>query len=371
MLDDANFGRYISRARKHSETILESELHVQTLAEPERIKAIVGYMKSNYRWDGVSRYSASMDPKEFFTRKSGSSAEINLFLCALLEVAGIKAHPVLTSTHDHGKIKADYPFAQFFNYVLVIADEGTGLILTDATEPFLPYNRIPVRCINEQGLIVKPDSEDWVSLESQVESLEHIAFGMQYELESDLLRVSVKQRTTEYEAYLIRSEQQDTTEIISDLRGRDFLEVRDVVIQNAEEVEKACITSIKGDIPLQRINHEIVITPFLDFPITENLFKQASRLYPMDFIFRKSKEYLCVLDIPEGFVVSEMPAPLLVDDHLVKLQYLAEPVGDKLKLTGTMIFKQAVYDAADYVMLKKRIDTMITRFTELVILKPE
>jgi hypothetical protein len=363
------FGRYIAKAKREAESILAA-LNVQTLPESERIKAIVDYVKHNYQWNGNSRYGASLDPKDFITHRNGSSAEINLFLVALLEVAGIQAYPVLTSTRDHGKIKADYPFEHFFNYVLVAAHDGTGLVLTDGTDPLLAYNRIPVRCINEKGLIVKEDSEDWVGLESNIESLEHVAIGMQCDLDKDLINVSLKQRTTEYEAHANRLARQDTNDIIDKLRARDFVEVRNVQIQNADKVEKAYVTSAKGAVPLQRINEEIVIKPFLDYPIAENPFKQRSRAYPIDFIFKKSKQYLCVLDIPTGYTVSESPSPLQVDDQLVRLEYLTETVGDKFKVTGTVTFKHAVYPAAEYLLLKSHFDTMIAKFQEVVILNP-
>ena len=63
----------------------------------------------------------SKTAKEFLNTRTGNAANINLFLCSMLNEAGIQASPVLLSTRDHGKILKDYPFQQFINYVIVLA----------------------------------------------------------------------------------------------------------------------------------------------------------------------------------------------------------------------------------------------------------
>ncbi|HLF62604.1 MAG TPA: DUF3857 domain-containing protein [Saprospiraceae bacterium] len=370
LLDHADFGRYMVKAKKQAETILADQLNIQQIPEAERIKSIVQYVKSNYFWNGQSSHIASMDFKDFLTRKTGNSADINLFLNSLLEEAGISAHPVLMSTRNHGKIKTDYPFEHFFNYVLVLANDRNGAILLDGTDILLPYNRIPQRCINEQGLIIQSDSENWVSLESQAVSLEYIAFGLKCDLENEILQIGITHRMTEYEARAARAASRDTIDISDEMMGRDFLKLGAVVIQNAEQVDKPYLISIKGSKPLQKLNDDIIISPFLDYPESQNPFKQRSRTYPIDFVFRKSKQYLCVLEIPSGFQVSEIPALLQFEDHLLKMDYSTELIGDKLKLTAGVEFKKSVYDASDYGLLKTHFDTMIKKFNGVVILKP-
>ena len=67
-----------------------------------------------------------------------------MYLLGMLKAAGFDASPVILSTRDHGKVKTNYPFVDFFNYMIPIinidgniidaypADENTLHYFTDA-----------------------------------------------------------------------------------------------------------------------------------------------------------------------------------------------------------------------------------------------
>ena len=117
----------------------------------------------------------------------------------LLNDLGIEAYPLILSTRDHGKIKFDYPFVHFFNYVIILAKVDGKMILSDATEILGLNDRISPRCINDKGLVINKDKVEWIDLECRV--LSTVSTFMQMELsDSNIISADLLKQATEYDA---------------------------------------------------------------------------------------------------------------------------------------------------------------------------
>ena len=110
LLSHKNFGKYIKKAKKYCKKILKSELKIADLSSKETSKNIIQYVKDNFTWNYFDSKYTSQSAKSFYENKRGNSADINLFLLALLREAGIECKPVILSTRNHGKINVDFLF---------------------------------------------------------------------------------------------------------------------------------------------------------------------------------------------------------------------------------------------------------------------
>ena len=171
LLKSKKFGKYIKNSSKISKKILENDISIGGLTDKEKSKKILKYVKDNFTWNGYNSKYSSKTAKEFFKTKIGNSADINLFLIAMLNRAEINAKPVILSTRNHGKIKSSYPFDHFTNYVVAkIYIESP--FMADATSSVLAYNRLPIRCINGIGLVVDEiDNTKWINLKREILSI--------------------------------------------------------------------------------------------------------------------------------------------------------------------------------------------------------
>ena len=158
-----NFGKYIKKSKKSASKLLNID-EVLTKTPKERFNTVLDYVKNNYKWNNFLGKYTTKSSSKFLKEKHGSCADINLFTIGLLNAVGIEAYPVLSSTRSHGKIKYDYPYSHFFNYVLIYAKVDGKTILSDATDPLNDNQRIPVRCINDKGLVIEKDKQNWVKL---------------------------------------------------------------------------------------------------------------------------------------------------------------------------------------------------------------
>ncbi|MDX5417608.1 MAG: DUF3857 domain-containing protein, partial [Hymenobacteraceae bacterium] len=70
----------------------------------QQMTAIYNLVQNTMRWNGKYGIYTTGPLRKAFESKTGSAAEVNLLLTAMLQEAGLDAAPVLVSTREHGRI---------------------------------------------------------------------------------------------------------------------------------------------------------------------------------------------------------------------------------------------------------------------------
>ncbi len=300
LLKDNNFGLYMKSVSKNSGEILGS-LDLSAGSLNEKAGRIYDYVKANYNWDGIHGMQTSKTVKEFLKTKTGNTANINLFLCSLLNSAGIYACPVLLSTRDHGRIPREYPFRQFINYVIVMARIDTTDIMLDATEPLSCFGMLPARCINNSGLVVVKDKTQWITLidqiESEVSDSGHISFNEA--LDSTLIDYNLL--ATGHTGLDYRSSYQDDPEEFKKEFYTDEMSVKkEISVVNEHAADLPFIHRYSASLPVEMVGDKLLVNPFPGLVPTENPLKLPFRTYPVDMVYKNRHTFYTTLDIPGG-----------------------------------------------------------------------
>ncbi|AHM61939.1 hypothetical protein D770_18435 [Flammeovirgaceae bacterium 311] len=369
LLKNESFGKYIRSAEKSARKLLETEVSLAQGSDLEKSKQIVEYVKSSFSWNGYYSKYASKSPKEFLTQKTGNAADINLFLNAMLKAAGINAHPVILSTRNHGKIKADYPFGHFFNYVIVLVEVGDQAYLTDGTEALVAFNRLPPRCINEKGLVVKEDEVPWVDLYSSIQSMDSKLISLSLDPENLTAKALVTVQSTEFEALGYRNLfKDDTTKIRKNLTENGFSHISKVKTFNFKKTSSPYIMAYEGKAALEVIDNKLIVSPFLSYPIQENTLTQKTRSYPVDFIYPKKEQFVSRIDIPAGYKLIGVPEEFVVDDELAEISLKYAITEDNIiEISANYHLKKGVYVAEEYSRIKQYIDMIVKKFNEQLV----
>ena len=269
------FGKYLKKAEKEAKNILNNTLNLSGITNVQKAESIINYIKENYDWNGKDRKYTEHSPKEIIKQKKGSAAEINLLLVAMLKKAAIAASPVIFSTRSHGKIHKDYPFDHQFNSVLVFVEADGQKFLTDGTEPLTPFDRIPLRCMNDQGLVIKEGNETWVNMYSNIESKSTRRITLSPDPETKKLKVEIKGSFSEIEGYLYRNYyENDVKKIEERLLENGFENISAIKTENFEETRKNYKINYLAEIPMDYFDDKLLVPPFLNYPLDENLLKQ-------------------------------------------------------------------------------------------------
>lgn len=369
LLSSTDFGKYIKSSEKLGKKIIEAEM-LNIPDEDLRFDNIIEYVKRNYNWNNSNSKFASKSASKFVQEKHGNSADINLFTLGLLNAAGIAAQPVVISTRNHGKIKYDYPFSHFFNYVIILANVGGKQILTDATETMILNNRIPARCINEKGLIIQKNKVEWLALDASETS----------ELKTDLrimlltdntIMADIVVKATEFEAHRLRNMFSEKREIVHEKLESSGFEIIDstIIFKNQQEKELPFMLSYSQSGKSEVINNNIYLTPMLNTVIKDNPLKQKERTYPVDLIYPVSNTFTSTITIPQGYKVVSTPSPLRISNQLFDLNYQVQEGEDSISITFSYYFKKAVYNAADYSKIQHYFGEIVKKGNERLILK--
>lgn len=370
LIENESFGKYLSAATRLSKKIVEKELALAPdLSEDKKCEAIVNYVRSNFRWNDELSYFSSKSAKEFQEQRNGNIAEINLFLTALLRSAGLNAEPVILSSRSHGKIRADYPYSHYFDAVLVLVS-GQKTFLTDASENLLAYNRIPVRFINEKGLIVSEGDPRWASLEPRIPSLEEINLQVKLEPHNNKSIVSGKITATEYEAYEYRRRlQNDSSNFRKYLVETHQLNPLATQLLSFENAKLPCVMMFTAEAPLEQAGNRVIIQPLLNFPLLKNPFQQETRNYPVDFIYPRASRIKSDILVPTGYKVGALPENIMIENDLAQVRLSTTVTDGNVSVQADLVIKKSTYSPSEYSRLRNLFALMVKGFNSEMVLE--
>jgi len=359
-------GRYVSKSTKLAPKIFDLN-GFSALSQQQKFDSVINYVKRNYSWDKKNRIYASKSAKDLMSDKFGNSADVNLFAVGLLNGVGVKAYPVLISTRNNGKIKYDYPFLDFFNYIGIKANIDSVAVLSDATDILIANDRLPVNCINDVGLVIKKDEVEWVSLLSKTNSKSRSTFLVN--LNDTLSTANIILSAGEYDGLYMRKEYGSDMKKLAAYFSENGYTVADssVVVKNMEKFSSPYLLRFTSEFKPERINNKIYLAPFFNELPKVNPLKQQTRTYPIDFTYSKQRIFNSNIPIPEGYTVEFLPMSKEINNDQFEMGYNASIIGNNVNVAFYYYFKKPVYAAADYAKIKNYYKELINKGNEKIV----
>ncbi|WP_420575675.1 DUF3857 domain-containing protein [Ekhidna sp.] len=369
LLKHEDFGRYLKKSGRAARNIIDGEIDLTGLESSAKAEKIITYVKEKFEWNGNYSKYASQSPDDLIDKKIGNSADINLFLIALLTEAEVDAQPVILSTRNHGIIPVEYPFMHFTNYVIAMVNTESAF-LTDATEDYLPFNRIPPRCLNEKGLIVnESDNPQWISLKNNIPSLEKKIINLTLDTTSLNVNTMVSIQSTSYESYTKRVAFKDDTTKIKEYYEDKIGNINKALTYGFDKLERPYALHFKGEFETDKIGDAVVIYPFLKLPISKNKLTQKERSYPIDFTNAWEDEFESKLTIPEGYSITSLPEGYQLDNELAEINLNCKYENGIVVSNGVYKFKKATYSPSEYARIKYYFDEIVKYFNQPIVIE--
>jgi hypothetical protein len=339
----------------------------------EKITAILHYVKSTVKWNDYYGYSCNDGVKQAYKNKTGNVAEINLMLTAMLRYAGLIANPVLVSTRSNGI--ALFPNRTAFNYVIAAVENGTDVVLLDATDKFSSPNVLPFRDLNWLGRLIRKDGTSLeVDLMPKQTSNDVITMNYAVNDKGEVVGKLRRQRT-DHNAMIFRSNVKDLKEeayLEKFENENDKIEVSDYLRTNENDLKLPLIETISftGANCSEILGGKIYFKPMLSFSQSNNPFKQEIREYPVDFGFPFLDKYAINLQIPAGYKVESFPASasILMEDGLGSFRFLTSLSGDSIQISILSQINMPIISAEYYPALKEFYQKMMEKENEKIVL---
>lgn len=351
----------------------------------ESMIEIYNHVRDHFEWNKRASYRVVDSSKELWKEAKGDNADINITLGQFLKHVGFDVYPVILSTRGNGYLNKFVPVVNQFNYLVLSVAVGEERYLIDATDRFRPYNVLPSRAINGEGLMITPYGPKWVNLNSNKEINSKIITGdfslnedsalegkMQVVLRSSsaaALRASLYKEQEKAET----TEESDAEEDEESLDDYKTGEVENLEVKNLDIPEQSLeiLYDFTSDLGVNEIGNNIFLNPLLIKMASENPFKLEKRLYPVEFSEPIANTYIFKIQVPEGYEVEELPQSinLTLPDNGGKYMYTSAAQGDVVQIMVRFSLSKLTYLPQEYPTLKKLYELIIAKQEEQVVLK--
>jgi hypothetical protein len=368
LIKDSEFGKYMSNCQNLARDVFNMPGDPSG-DEKTRVLSVVKDVKALVRWNGHYGKYAHKSAKNFLAEKSGNVAEVNLFLAAAMNAAGLEAHPVLISTRSHGQIKADYPFIHYFNYVAAAVKVKDQWLLCDATEPSCPDAGLPPRCLNGKGLLVFKDKTAWIDLLPAISSNTGMEFTVEPKPGKDSADAIFSLNYTGYDAFSIKDETRNKQdELLKYFRSEQIDPYGKIESFNYEDPEKNYVLNFRSLIPVENLDGKLIVSPVPSDFLPGTMFPEADRKLPVNMSYPLLRTFTCHVIIPEGYKLTKLPDDFFRDDDLMKISYSSRIDGNQVHITAMWGFKRTFYLSQEYINLRLHFIDINSTFNQKIIM---
>lgn len=372
LLDSRRYGYQLNSTRFLKDQV---NLIQNKYTDPkEQMQAAYNWVQNNIKWDGYNSLYSKTSIKDVYHDKEGRAGGINLLLTTLLRALDINAHPVALSTRSNGVLPISYPSMSSFNYTIAYAKIDGKEYLLDATEKNLPINQLPARCLNGKGRIISGNGGKWITLNSNTEYIRSEMIKASINSDGELIgrrRVVSKN----YAAFSKRNSIEEDGGIEkyfeSYTDGDVDYTLDNYTVDKLDDINSPLIE--KMDISIQIMDDEDIVyfNPLLYFQVDDNPFVQEKRDYPVDFPYTTKKKYMLQMEIPEGYMVNELPEKIFASlpENAGKFTYQIIQSGKNIMVITQIDLNKQLFLPSEYDILKQFYKMIVDKHSEVIVFK--
>jgi len=350
----------------------------------DKMKRLSAFVQDEIRYVAIELGIGGLQPHsaaDVFTHRYGDCKDKVTLLKSMLTLIGIESDYFIINT-ERGSITRDTPANLGFNHVIlaiklpaeiedpsllaVSTDTQRGRILFfDPTDPLTPFGSLRGELQADYGLLVTPDGGILTStpkLPSRLNAVERTARMTLNEngtLQGDVREVWSGDRASEQRA-IARASNQNTDRIrpieavVADsFTSFDILKatvtaarVNDQPLEWNYTLEAPHYAKPAGDLMLVRPR-------LLGTKSSALLETPHPRRFPIEFTGAERDSDVFEVELPAGYAVDELPAPVNEDYGFIAYHSKSEAVGHKLRYTRTFEIRDLSVPVAEAAKLKE------------------
>jgi len=311
-----------------------------------------------------------------FNKKIGNASEVNLNLVLLLRKLDISANPLVLSTRSNGVLPQFSVSFDKLNYVAAHAVIGDKTYLLDATEENLPVGLLPERALNGRGMVVMKEGFNWVDLNPVKK--EKTASFFKLKLSADgTMKGDWTKMCSDYAALDLRNHYKtfnSQDDYLKSIESKYIgLSVDKYTVSDLDSLQNP----VKEDFTVvwknraTKTNNQLFVNPILMDKWTENPFKLEQRIYPVDFTTAIEKSLIVYLELPEGYVVEQLPKniKMALPENSASFQMQTALLENGVQMIFKFNINKPIFYVTEYPDLKVYFDELVKKQSEMLILK--
>ncbi|MGC4039208.1 MAG: DUF3857 and transglutaminase domain-containing protein [Chitinophagaceae bacterium] len=354
---------------------LDKDIEVATSNAGDQLEAakrIYDFVRTTYTCSG-NGFLIKTKLSDVYKNRKGNAGEINLILTAMLRKKGIIAEPVLLSTRSNGRPHDHYPMLAKYDYAICRATIGEYSYCLDATHHLLGFGKLDPECYNGPARVVSTSAP---VIDFETDSLkENKSVYVQIINQKGVLKGSFSKMPGFYESYHLRDvlSKDGKETYLNDIK-KSF--VGNVQVENLQFDSLALLDQPIG------IHYDFTITPDANGTIylnplfgegyEKNYFKSEERILPVEMSFPANRSYVLNLDVPDGYIVDELPKPVKVklnQEGDGVFEYIIENRDNKISLRTRLFIRRTFFSPDEYDMLREFFNLVLKKQNENIVFK--
>lgn len=366
LMKEDEFGGELKKTKLVRELLPASLKNTESKLEKANI--IFDYVKSTYTWNGILSIWTKDGIKKLLETKVGNSSEINLLLVMMFREAGLEADPMVISTVQNGVLNHTSPNINQLNNVIAVTYFDNMKLLYDATSKQSSVNNLPPRDWNEFGVLLanKPDVLQLVNVN---ESINNLTINAKLTDNGSISGTYSDRDTGAYAMYAKSAYDENPDKYkkqYKDDYSLDFTNINSKV--NADDSFESTM-SFNTENGVDKIGKKMIFNPLFFMYKNNNEFDQKTeRRFPISFLSPYTKEKKVTIEIPEGYVVSELPKSkkIVTEDREIQYSYVAEQKQNKVTITSLVKVGSSTYPKEYYPAFKQIWDNILKSENQLI-----
>lgn len=364
--DRLKSSRTLQRAAREATDGLDTNL--------DKMVALYNHVQDKITWDERYRVYMNKSLEEYYNEGIAPSSAMNFVLIQLLREVGLEAYPVLVSTAANGEIIGLFPEnGQFNSTITYVAVDGNYYLL-DPKNKYRPYTILPFNIIGTNGLMLFTDQLIWLPIDQIVKntSFKNVAVS----LATDSIRAQI---TTQLKGlYAVNmGEMYSNENFQSSLSNRYFGSNSSYELSDLSVKSDDVITGFDIDFTIKREGlgdySTFYFNPMVMDRLGRNPFNLDQRTYPIDYNYPFDESIVMNITIPEGWVVDELPQPVLyrLPGRTGEFRRIIRADGNQISMSYRFKIDKIRFMPDEYEILKGMYDQMVTSLAENIVLKKE
>ena len=339
-----------------------------------RIVAVRNYIADRVKWDETSHLVPDGASK-VLKQGSGSDADINALTASALNSIGYYAEPVMIRRRTSGTL-LDYHISlrSFDTFILRVTSKDNKSWYLDAARKEGYINVLDPRfLVKKARLIPFSGPGDWVDLTNLTQSRVVEAVQMKMEEDGTLTGkariIGQNEDAFDIKAYYNSFDNEDA--FLEDIESDEGIEI------TRFEIKDEYGPSVELDFDFEQevdTGNLLYIKPILSPFHSQTAFQKEDRKLPVDFPYPENLNYSYSLEIPDGYVVEELPAKAVLNCPSVggRIQFGAQQIGNAVNITYRFsMSKTMVLPDEEYADLRAFWETAVGIEKSTIVLKKQ
>ena len=371
LLNDDDFGDVMKKNPLKKEMQEAGIYHIND--RTEKINAIIKLLRSRVKWNekiSLSGSSASKALKE----GSASNTTLNLMLTAMLNDAGIEAHPAVLCTRDEGPFMPTRPSMETLSTTVVVIPNGQNFDCVDCSIEHSGINVLnPLMVVNNARIVDSQKHDWWIDLTTKSIASSRSIITASID-ENGLVTATRKSVYQDAEADDIRDDYRhakDEAEFLQERFKNDNIEIQEYSIEDIDDFTKP-VKETMSFTQQQTCTGDHIYVNQLIFPlISESPFKSETRILPVDLPYQENHNISIIFTIPDGWEVEETPKPIaqVTENNGLALKVLSQVNGNTINVLCRLTNNRLLYAPEEYTGVKIFFDDMQKLSKDMIVLR--